>query len=192
MATGGRQFNLAKQVTFALAQTLTQVAKAAQPEVISSIETNFTVRNNWVRPGNAMGVKVLPASKTDLSSAVVTRADWLKPHEEGEDKVPAGEFLAIPSSNVRRTKRDIVQKSQRPKALRGKRDVVLPLKKGGFGLFQRRGKGKRSRLVFLYRLTRRARIRRQPTFVPPVVRTFEREFDRTFERNLREAIRTAK
>lgn len=188
----GRQFNLAKQATFALAQTLTQTAKAVQAGVVSSVRENFTVRNNWVEPSNAMGVKVLPASKADLSAAVVTRADWLTLHEEGGEKVPRGEHLAIPSANVRRTKRDVVQRSQRPGALRGKRDVVLPLKKGGFGLFQRRGRGKKKPLVFLYRLTKRAKIRKQPTFSKPAEREFERNFNRLFEKNFREAIRTAK
>ncbi len=37
---------LVKQVTFALAQTLTGVVKAAQGDVISDIESTFTVRNN--------------------------------------------------------------------------------------------------------------------------------------------------
>lgn len=190
MAT--RQFNTAKQVTFALASTLTAVAKEAQAASISDIGETFTVRNNWVQPSNAMGVKVLPASKQDLSAAVVTRADWLTLHEVGGTKRPEGRNVAIPSDNVRRTKRDLVRRSQRPKALRGKRDVVLPLRRGGHGLFQRRGKGPRGRLVFLYRLTPSARIRKESTVVEPTARVFEKRFDAIFERKLRQAFRMAK
>lgn len=196
MGTGGspvaQSFDVAKQVRFALAKSLTAVAKLGQAASISDIEATFTVRNGWDRPSNAMGVKALPATKTDLSAAVVTRAGWLIHHERGEDKVPDGRHLAIPSKNVRRTKRDIVQRSQRPKALRGKRDVVLPLKGGGLGLFQRRGRGRNSQLVFLYTLGRRARIPRQPTVIETTVRVFERRFGDLFHKNLKEAFRTAR
>lgn len=184
--------NLVKQVTFALAQTLTGIVKEAQREAISNIESTFTVRSNWDKPSNAMGIKALPATKTDLSAALVTRADWLIPHEEGEDKVPEGRALAVPSKNVRRTKRDIIQKSQRPRALRGKRDVVLPLGGGGLGLFQRKGKGRNSRLVFLYTLAKRARIRKQATVIGPTVEIFEKKFDKLFYANLKKALRSAK
>ncbi|MCA1567249.1 MAG: hypothetical protein LC803_16675 [Acidobacteria bacterium] len=187
-----KPINVAKQVTYALAQTLTGVVKQAQGDVVSGIESTFTVRNNWDRPSNAMGIKALPATKTDLSAALVTRADWLIPHESGEDKTPAGNSLAVPSKNVRRTKRDIIGRSQRPKALRGKRDVVLPLKGGGTGLFQRKGRGRNSKLVFLYTLAERARIRRQPTVIEPTLKVFERKFDKLFFDNLRKALRTAK
>lgn len=188
----GKPINVAKQVTFALAQTLTGVVKEAQGVSISNVESTFTVRNNWDKPSNAMGIKALPATKTDLSAALVTRADWLIPHEGGEDKTPEGRALAIPSKNVRRSKRDIIQRSQRPKALRGKRDVVLRLKGGGLGLFQRKGRGRNGKLVFLYTLAERARIRRQPTVVEPAVKVFERKFDKLFFDNLRKALRSAR
>jgi hypothetical protein len=181
--------NLVKQVTFALAQTLTAVMKDAQAEVNSDIERTFTVRNGWNRPSNAMGIKVQPATKSDLSAALVTRADWLIPHETGEDKVPDGNALAVPGRNVRRTKRDIIQRSQRPKALRGKRDVVLPLRGGGLGLFQRKGKGRNGRLVFLYTLAKRARIRKQPTVIEPTIKVAEKKFDKLFYANLKKALR---
>jgi hypothetical protein len=188
----GQPPNLVKQITFALAQTLTGVVKEAQGEAISNIESTFTVRNNWDQPSNAMGIKALPATKHDLSAALVTRADWLIQHESGEDKVPDGKSLAVPSGNVRRTKRDMIQKSQRPKALRGKRDVVLPLQGGGMGLFQRKGRNANSKLVFLYALAKRARIRKQPTVIEPTVKVVEKKFDKLFFANLKKALRSAK
>jgi hypothetical protein len=188
-----RQFNTAKQVTFALASTLTAVAKEAQSAAVSDIEETFTVRNNWDKPSNAMGVKVLPASKTDLSAAVVTRADWLNLHEEGGIKIPGGRFLAIPTSNVRRTKRDIVQRGQRPKALIGKRDFVIRTKKNGKTiLFQRRGRRKNSQIVAMYVLDKKAPIKKRSTFREPVMLTVEKRFDAIFERKMREAFRTAR
>src|ERR1051325_8679535 len=142
-----RQFSLAKQVTFALAATLTAVAREAQAASVASIENTFTVRNSWDKPSNARGVKALPASKDDLSSAVASRADWLIDHEEGETKTPmrAGGLLAIPTSDVRRSKRDIIQRSQRPKALGAKAFVVKT--RNGPVLAYPRGGGKNKQLV---------------------------------------------
>lgn len=179
---------MAKQVTFALARTLTQVAKESQGEVVSSVGRTFTVRSNWVQPSNAMGIKVLSASKGDLTAAVVTRADWL--HEETRPKIPFGHYIAIPTKNVRRTKRDIIQKGQRPKNLR--RAFVVKTKGGAAMLFQRRGKGKRSEIVAMYTLIPRALIRKESTLVEPTAAVFEKRFDPLFEQNLREALRTAK
>lgn len=186
-----KQIDTAKQVRFALASALTAVAKEAQFASISSVERAFTVRNNWLQPSNAMGLKVLAATKEDLSAAVVTRADWLVLHEEGGTKKPAGSSLAIPTRNVRRTKRDMIRRTQRPKALRGKRTFVLPTKNGPV-LFQRKGRGKRSTVTALYRLKPSARIRRQSTVVEPTARVFERRFDAVFEGQLRRAFRTAR
>jgi hypothetical protein len=185
-----RQFNLAKQVTFALAATLTAVAREAQAASVASIEDTFTVRNNWDKPSNAMGIKALAATKDDLSAALVTRADWL--HEEARKKEPlrSGGLLAIPTAQVRRTKRDIIQRSQRPKALAGK---AFRLKtRNGPVLAKWQGRGKNKKLVVLYRLKPSARIRKQSTLVEPTVKVFEKRFDKVFEQQLRRALATAK
>lgn len=188
-----RSFNVEKQVTFALAKTLTGVVKEAQATVIHSVESTFTVRNNWLQPGNRMGVRVQAATKSDLTAGVGMAADWLIGHEEGEDKTPHGKYLAIPSRNVRRTKRDIIQRGQRPKNLRGKRDVVLPLSGGGYGLFQRKGRRRNSKLVFLYTLrSRSVHLRRQPTVIAPTINVFEKRFSVLLEKNLRAAFKTAR
>jgi hypothetical protein len=185
-----RQFNVAKQVTFALAATLTAVAREAQAASVASIESTFTVRNNWDKPSNAMGIKALAATKDDLTAAVATRADWL--HEEARVKQPQrpGGELAIPTANVRRSKRDIIQRSQRPKALGAKAFVVKT--RNGPVLAYRRGRGKNKQLVFLYRLKPSARIRKQSTLVEPTVRVFERRFGTIFEQQLRKAMATAR
>lgn len=186
-----KPFDVAGQVTFALAATLTQLAKEAQTADIASIENTFTVRNNWDRPSNAMGVKVLPATKDDLSSAVVTRADWLIPHEEGTDKTPlrVGGMLAIPTKEVRRTKRDIIRKNQRPRAL--SKAFILKTRNGPvIAMWQ--GRGKNRDLVVLYRLRPRAHIRKQSTLVAPTVKVFEKRFNPVFEEQLRKAVATAR
>ena len=181
-------FNVAKQFTFALASALTATAKRAQTNTIGDIRNTFTVRNTWVNPGNAMGIKVLPASKMDLSTAVVTRADWLIPHEEGATKKPQGNYLAVPTRFVRRTKRDIIRKTQRPRNLKEGKTVVLPLRNGGRMIFERRNK----RLVPLYRLIRQAQIDEAPTLTEQTLKTFEKEFEPLLYQKLRMALATAK
>lgn len=182
------KFDLEKQFTFALASALTATAKAAQEAVVKDIKDTFTVRNTWVDPSNAMGIKVLSARKDDLSAAVVTRADWLGLHEEGGEKTPSGNFLAVPTKWVRRTKRDIIQGSQRPRNLKAGKTVVLPLKSGGKMIFERRNR----RLVPLFRLIRRAHIEEQSTVMEPTLKTFEQRFDAIFYQKLAQALATAR
>ncbi|HWQ34874.1 MAG TPA: hypothetical protein VNQ79_18670 [Blastocatellia bacterium] len=185
-------FDLEKQLRFALASALTLTAKEAQAAVIADIERTFTVRNGWDKPSNAMGIRVLPAAKDDLTAAVATRADWLSLHETGGEKTPQGEHLAVPTANVRRSKREIILASQRPRALEGRSTVVLPLRRGGQMIFQRKGKGKKSRLVPLYRLIPRAHIRQQSTFTAPVAQVVEKRFSDLLFQQLVKAVRTAR
>ena len=193
ITNGAQSPGLEKQVTFALASALTLVAKEAQTQVIKTIESTFTVRNTWDQPSNAMGIKVLPATKNDLSSAVVTRADWLNPHEDGEDKTPTagGSNIAIPTAEVRRTKRDIIRRDQRPRGLMGKRDVVIKTSKGP-ALFQRKGRGATSRLVLLYFLKPRTHIKKQSTMLEPTRAVVDKRFGQIFFEQLRKAFSTAK
>jgi hypothetical protein len=180
-----------KQVTFATAQALTQTAKDAQAAVIKSVESTFTVRNNWTKPSNKFGIKIIPATKDKLQSGVATDADWLILHETSGTKTPEGKSIAIPTENVRRTKRQLIQKSQRPGALRGKRDVVLRTK-AGLVLYQRRGRKGATRLVALYRLEPRARIKQQSTVVAPTEKTVQAKLSNNFYQALQNAIATAR
>src|SRR5262245_285384 len=105
---GNRNFD--KQTTFALASALTITAKDIQAENIKKIEGAFTVRTNWDKPSNIFGVRVKPATKQNLVTWIGTAADWLQKFVQEPAgaivvKLPQGEFLAIPTSNVRRTKR---------------------------------------------------------------------------------------
>lgn len=186
-----RQFDVAKQVEFAMASALTETAKRAQKESLKDIRQTFTVRNNWDSPSNAMGIKVLPASKGDLESAVVTRADWLTLHEEGGAKIPKGQHIAVPTSNVRRTKRDIIQRSQRPRNL--KRSFIIKTRKRGIDMiFQRRGRGKTSEIFAMYKLVPRAKIKENSTITEQTMKIVEKNFDDILFLKLVQAFRTAR
>lgn len=189
--------HLDKQTAFALASALTLTAKEAQPAVSKAVRGTFTVRSNWDQPSNIFGIRVKPATKQNLVAIVGTAADWLEKFLKEPQgivvKLPQGEFIAIPTSNVRRTKRDIIQKAQRPNALRGKRDELLPMKSGkGFILAQRRGKGPRSKLVVLYVLVPRAKIPQKDILFGPTRRVFQNRFAAIYEKQLQKAFATAR
>ncbi|HWT00208.1 MAG TPA: hypothetical protein VN256_08170 [Pyrinomonadaceae bacterium] len=179
-------FNLDKQIIFATAKSLTEVAKESQTNVIAEIPDTFTTRNNWYLPSNKFGVKVKAARKNDLTAELKSAADWLVRHEQAGVKTPEGSHLAVPTANVRRTKRQIIARSQRPRNL--KRAFVIQTSSGPV-LFQRKNK---RQIVALYNLEPRVKIRKQSTVVEPTKLTVQQRFDPIFERNLAEAVKTAK
>jgi hypothetical protein len=189
--------HLDKQVTFALASALTFVAKEAQTASLKSIRENFQVRTNWDQPWSPFGIRIKPATKNNLTATVGTAAGWLEKFSENQSgyivHLPQGKFLAIPTSNVRRSKRDLILKSLRPNALRGKRDVLLPMREGGgFVLFQRRGRGPKGFLVALYILKPLAKIKQRDVLFGPTRQVFERRFADIFEERLKVAFATAR
>jgi hypothetical protein len=179
-------FNLDKQIIFAAAQSLTEVAKESQTAVIADIQQTFTTRGNWYLPSNKYGIRVKAAKKNDLTAEVKTAADWLVLHERGGVKTPQGRNLAVPTENVRRTARQIITRGQRPKNL--KRSFVIQTASGPV-LFQRRGKRK---IVALYDLEPKVKIKKESTVIEPTKLTVQRSFDRIFEKNLARAVQTAK
>jgi hypothetical protein len=178
--------DLEKQLTFAVATTLTAVAKEAQSAVVEDIQETFTTRGNWYLPRNKFGIKIEAARKDHLSAAVKTEAYWLAIHETGGIKTPGGKYLAIPTDNVRRTKRQIIKRSQRPRNLI--RPFVLNTINGPV-LFQR--KNKRA-IVPLYQLEPKAKIKKESTVIETTVRVVRERFSRILGEKLAEAIRTAR
>lgn len=180
--------NLTKQFTFALSRALNSTAKLAQAATKAAIQSTFTVRNNWLN--SPVGPKVLYATKTDLSAAVVMKGGFLNLHETGGIKLPSGRFLALPTRNVKRNKRDIVTRSNRPTQL--KNTFIGTGKSGRKVIYQKIGKGKRQKVRAVYVLIPQAEIDKEPTMTAAVPRTVEKEFAGVLFRELRNALATAK
>lgn len=180
--------DVGKQVTFALAASLTAVAKEGQGEVIKDLQGTFTLRGQWFKPSNRFGIRVTPARKTQLWSEVKTAADWLALHETGGTKTPDGRHVAIPTSLVRRTKRQVIARAQRPRNL--KRAFVVQGQSGPV-LVQRKTK-KAYPIVPLYGLERSAKVRKQSTVFEPTFLVVNRRFGEIFYRQLKRALETAK
>lgn len=193
---------IAKNVRFGVAVGLTKTAKDAQSDAIKSIEKEFTTRGRWYAPSNKFGVKITAAKRDKHESAVHTAADWLIPHENGGAKLPRGGRFAVPTDNVRRNKRQIIPKTQRPQGLKG--TFVLQTKRGPV-LFQRvyankagkyttrKLKTRRgTRLVALYGLERSVQIRRRPTFFEPVRRSVNKNIRTRVREGIAHALATMK
>lgn len=181
---------LDEQIVYAAARALTRSAQQSQAAAIDAIKRTFTTRGSWYLPGSRFGVRIQPATKARLESAVKTLADWLIPHETGQDKTAAGGgLLAIPlvgRGRPRPSQSAKVRRDLKPRALGGK-SVVLNTRRGPV-LFQKQ----RGRLAALYGLERRARIRRRSTVIEPTVETVDRRFGDNLAEALAEALRTAK
>lgn len=180
---------IVKNINFGTARGLTRIAKDGQSAVLGALRGTFTLRGSWFQQQNRFGIKIKPAKPNDLVSAVQTRANWIEPHEEGHEKEPIkGSHVAVPTDQVRRNKRLIIPRGQRPPGL-GSKAFVLQTKKGPV-LAQRITRGKRKGLIVLYGLERKVKIRKQPTFYEPIEKAVKRRGERAILESIEDALRT--
>lgn len=179
-----------KNIKFGEVVGLTRTAKKAQAAVVDDLKSTFTLRGSWWMQANRFGIKIIPATKDKPEAAVVTRADWLELHETGGDKKGrGGHRIAVPSKEVRRNKRQIIQKGQRPRNL--KNTFVIETKKGPV-LAQRLKRGPRKGLVILYGLEDSVPIKKESTFYEPIKDTVRKHLTEEIRRGIDYAFRTSK
>lgn len=134
--------NLVKRFPFATALALTRTAQAGQNAVREHMEAAFILRNRFTQNQ----VRIAAAKKTDLEAAVYLThgADYMALHETGGLKTPAhSSSVAVPTEQVRRTKRGLVAKSNKPRPLRDQRRVfVIEFKSGKRAIARRKGKAR--------------------------------------------------
>ena len=108
------------QLPFAVAGTLTEVAKLAQASVRRQLPRRFNIRSPWT----AKGIRIKPASKRHWpnSYALVGTTDEYMVQQElgGIRRARGGRFRAIPARTIKRKASGGVRKDQRPRALIGK------------------------------------------------------------------------
>lgn len=92
-----RQLHLiaSRQIPFAVAASLTAVAKIAQTEVRDHINETFTIRRK--SGGFASSIAVKPATKQSQTAEVYTMARFAALQQVGGLRQPQGSNLAIPS-----------------------------------------------------------------------------------------------
>jgi hypothetical protein len=182
--------NLPKQLRYATAVALTKSAEAAQASILARTNEVFTIRKNWLTPGYRFGINRKAARKDDLYAEVYTRAPWMFLHEEGGIRLPRKEHLAVPQVGVRRTKKDLIPASERPKAL--KRSFVIWNTKSGPMLFKRVGRGKGSTIKPMYAFERSAKIEGRWQFVRTGIATVKQVYARIFASAIKNALETAR
>jgi hypothetical protein len=190
-----------RELPFALAKALTKTAQDVQAKVISGLPSRFTLRTKWFQPNTPFGFKIEKATKTNLVAKVYTRAPWMQLQETGGVKQAPGKRLAIPFLErpgtrpgvvfgVKRTKRDLIMKSQKPQAL-GSKAFILKGKKGDL-LAMRTGRGKRSILRILYGLEPKANIKARLHFAETAQQVVDQGWRRNFEDAIAYALRTSR
>ena len=84
-----------KQIPFAVAKTLTQIAQQSQQEVRKSIKEKFFIRKK--SGGFESSIRIKPATKTKLTAEVYTMAAFAALQQTGGVKKAKDGRLAIPS-----------------------------------------------------------------------------------------------
>lgn len=146
---------LAKQVNFATATALNQLANAGQKAQREVVQRNFTLRQEafilrtvYRMPGEDF------ATKQKLVSAyrIDPRHDYLAPFEQAHEKhaIQGKDYVAIPLPDLRKTKKGLVPKSLFPSAFKpwvdkgevafgARRTFIVPTQSGNRVLLQRFG-----------------------------------------------------
>lgn len=166
---------LTRYINNGIAAGLTKTAEQGQQAVIGALKGTFTLRGSWFQPNMRFGIKRQMARGENLQAVIGTNADWLIPHETGTDKLPKGGNLAVPTENVRRTKRMIIPRAQRPKGL-GEKAFVLKSRRGPV-LAVRITRGKNKGIRVLYGLEKKVRIKRVHVFFDPINKVVKRRLN---------------
>jgi hypothetical protein len=176
-----------RQVPFATALALTRTAQDAQLEVRRQLPQRFTIRNNFV----SQGIRIVPATKTTLEAAVLSRDDFMVRQEKGGTKTPKdGRSIAVPE-NVRVNKRGIVTRANRPRQLLDKPRTFIATIRGVRGIWQRQTKN-RTPLRLLYALVPLVRVRPRFGFEETIRKVVTSRFARQFQVAFLQALRTAR
>lgn len=178
------------ELAFGIAKGLTDLADAARNDFIKDLPSRFTLRTGWWKPRSKFGFNVQMAKKDNLKATIYTRATWMKLQEEGGTQQVSGKRLAIPTGEVRRTKRDLILKSQKPLAL--SKAFPIRLKSGKSMLAIRIGRGKSKVLKFMYTLAPQAQIKPALRFHGSITEFVEKYGRKYMEGGIEYALRTSK
>jgi hypothetical protein len=178
----------AKQLPFAIARALTVTARDVQDEVRNNLTQRFTLRNNWVR----QGIQIQRASKQNLESIVFSRDAFMGLQELGGAKSPLGNYLAVPTSLVRRTPKDMIRKADRPKSLGDKVEIIEFRGRKWLALKRSRKGRNKTELRLMYLLVPRADIEPRLKLRDDGLRVSQAVFERRLQESLELALRTAR
>lgn len=191
------------QLPFATARALTKTVQQAQSFVRGDLlPAHFTLRRpTWAK----QGVRITPATKQKLEASVQDINPYMGLQQTGGEKIPYGNYLAVPLSGARPTPRSLVSADNLPHAvmerggfIRGNVMYAVAFKAGRRGRVSRAIGGIQKaanwerKVVPMYALVKRAVLRPRYEFVEKVSEAAQAHFDVNFAESFQQAVRTAK
>lgn len=153
----GRYLDLShKQVRYAAARALTDMAQFSQAQVVSEMPGRFTMRRKWI----TKGIRISRATRKELRAEVFSIDRYMGRQEGGGDKTPvSGRHVAVPGPVLRPggASKDArkIPLGEWPKASLTKERTFLTRTKSGAMVIMRRNKGtQRAVRIFGGRLAR--------------------------------------
>jgi len=183
-----RSITEAQQFRFAAARALTRTAVDIQAEVRKNMPGRFTIRRDWV----VRNIRVERATKADLRATIFSGDKFMSLQEFGGAKGPLRNYLAIPTSLVRRTPKDIIRKADRPAQLGDRAGIVEVNGRKYLALKRERKVRSGSRLRLLYLLIPRAQIRKRLGLAEDGMRVARARFSDHLRNSLEEALAQAR
>ena len=166
-----------KQIPFATAKSVTQIAKKSQEEVRKHIREEFHIRKK--RGGFESSIRIKPATKKNLAAQIYTMASFASLQQTGGKKKARDGRLAIPIyQNVRDVKRKTVKNS--PSGYLAGDAFKIKTVSGQEAIAQR----KRGSLKILYFLRKEADIDKRFNMIEVTEQKVRDEFGMIFKKNL--------
>lgn len=181
--------NIGKQIPFAVSKGINNTAEKMRQSTLQGAKDTLTLRGSWFNPRTKYGFNVKPSTKNNLQADIYTNADWMKIQEDGGIKTAKG-LIAIPTTDVKRNKKDIITKGNRPRNAKGAFKITL--KNGQQAIAKEVGKGKNKRLVILYWLEKQAKIKGVYKFHDIATNTFKANIENDMKEAVNYALSTAR
>ena len=170
-----------KQIPFAVAKTLTNIAQKSQDEVRKNIREKFFIRKK--SGGFESSIRIKPATKTNLTAEVYTMAAFAALQQTGGIKKAKDGRLAIPSyQSINQVKKR--SDSNSPSTYLAGDAFKMKTKSGQEVIAQRKGK----ELKILYFLHKSADIDKRFDMIEITTKTVKDRFDAQLSANLSEAL----
>lgn len=183
-----RSITAAQQLPFAVSQAMNRTAIEVQQAVKAAMPRRFTLRSNWV----VQGIRVEFSNKRKLEAVVYSRDKFMTLQEYGGTKKPFGNYLAIPTTLVRRSPKDKIRRSETPKALGDKAEVITVGRRRFIALKKRRKGASGNMLRLMYMLIPQAGIQDRLGLNADGQRIARARFTQHLQAALEQAIKTAR
>ncbi len=166
-----------KQIPFAIAKTLTNIAKQSQEEVRQEIRERFFIRKK--SGGFESSIRIKPATKANLTAEVYTFAAFAALQQTGGIKKAKDGRLAIPSyQSINQVKKR--SDSNSPSSYLAGDAFKIRAKSGQEMIAKRNGK----ELKILYFLRKSAKINKRLNMIEIIIKTVKDGFNKKLIENI--------